>query len=101
MRVIVRPRVATVAVASICISLLAGCASNSGVVPVGQDTFLISKQAATGFSGLGTLKAEVYQAASETCSRGGKTMETTTYSESQPPFILGNFPRVDLTFRCR
>ncbi len=31
------------------ILLLAGCASNSGVVPMGNDTYMVSRQAATGF----------------------------------------------------
>ena len=35
--------------------LMVGCAANSGIVPIGNDTFFISKQAATGFTGLGTL----------------------------------------------
>ena len=39
-------------------ALLIGCAANSGVVPIGNDTFFVSRQAATGFTGLGTLKAE-------------------------------------------
>lgn len=37
--------------------LVTGCASNSGVVPIGPDTFMVSRQAATGFSGSGTLKS--------------------------------------------
>jgi hypothetical protein len=36
----------------------AGVASQTGVVPNGQGGYLIAKQAATGFPGLGNLKAE-------------------------------------------
>ena len=44
---------------------ISGCASNSGVVPIGPDTFMVSRQAATGFSGLGTLKADAFQEANQ------------------------------------
>lgn len=37
---------------------LASCASNSGVVPMGPDTYFVSKHAATGFTGMGSLKGD-------------------------------------------
>ena len=40
---------------------LAGCASNSGVTPIGQDTYMVSRQAATGFSGSGCLKRKHFK----------------------------------------
>jgi hypothetical protein len=40
------------------LAVLSGCASQTGVVPNGQGGYLIAKQAATGFPGLGNLKAE-------------------------------------------
>jgi hypothetical protein len=46
----------------ICIALF-GCASNSGVVPMGNDTYMVSRQAASGFSGMGTLKADAIKEA--------------------------------------
>ena len=57
------------------IVLLAGCASNSGVIPIGKDTFMVSRQAATGFSGSGTLKAEAFQEASQYCTNLGKSLK--------------------------
>ena len=82
------------------LALLAGCASHSGVVPSGGGTLNISKQAATGFSGLGNLKGEVHQEAADYCGRSKKDFEVVKYEESQPPYILGKYPRVDLTFKC-
>jgi len=38
--------------------ILFGCASHTGIVPMGGDVFVTSKQAATGVPGLGTLKAD-------------------------------------------
>lgn len=77
----------------------AGCATQSGVIPAGSGSFNITKQAATGFSGLGNLKAETYQEAAQHC--GKKDFEVVNYSETKGPYILGNYPRVDLQFTCK
>ena len=80
--------------------VLGGCASNSGVVPMSADTYFISKQAATGFTGLGTLRGDAMREAYAQCSKTGKSVQVTDTTESKPPYLLGNFPRVDITFRC-
>ncbi|WP_321867486.1 hypothetical protein [Paraburkholderia tropica] len=82
------------------VAIVAGCASNSGVVPIGKDTFMVSRQAATGFSGLGDLKAKAYQQAAQYCLANGKSLQPVHTNESQPPYVLGNFPRVELEFMC-
>jgi PEGA domain-containing protein len=79
---------------------LARCASNSGVVPIGPDTFMVSRQAATGFSGLGILKAEALREAEQYCAGKGKTMQIVNSTESQPPYIFGNFPKAEVQFMC-
>jgi hypothetical protein len=71
---------------------VAGCASYSGIVATGQDSFMVSKQASTSFPGLGNLKADVVKYASRYC----ESNET----ESRPPFILGKYPRAELRFKC-
>lgn len=75
---------------------LAGCASNSGVIPIGQDTFMVSRQAATGFSGSGTLKAEAFQEASQYCEKLGKSLQVVSTHEASPPYILANFPKAEI-----
>jgi len=80
--------------------LLSGCAINSGVIPMGQDTFMITRQAATGFSGLGNLKVEAWEEANEFCIEQGKCLQVVNTRKSQPPYILGNFPRVEIQFKC-
>ncbi|MCX5811093.1 MAG: hypothetical protein NT178_00900 [Proteobacteria bacterium] len=80
--------------------LLAGCASNSGVVPIGKDTFMVSRQAATGFSGSGTLKAEAFQEANQYCLSQKKTLQVVNTSEAQPPYVFGNFPKAEIQFMC-
>ncbi|HDR9078161.1 TPA: hypothetical protein QDA98_000711 [Burkholderia vietnamiensis] len=79
---------------------LQGCAASSGVIAQGDGTFFASKQAATGFPGLGTLKADVIGEARDYCARSGKGIEIIKSEESKPPFIFGNYPRAEITFRC-
>ena len=80
--------------------LVTGCASNSGVIPIGQNTFMVSRQAATGFSGSGKLKGEAFQEASEYCTKIGKYLQVVSTEEAKPPYILGNFPKAEVQFRC-
>ena len=80
--------------------VLAGCASNSGVVAMGPDTYYVSRQAATGFSGMGTLKAEAITEAGAFCTARGKTAEIKSEKDAKPPFILGNYPKTEITFKC-
>jgi hypothetical protein len=80
--------------------LVVGCAVNSGVVSTGPDTFMVSRQAATGFTGLGDLKAQALREANQFCADKVKSMEVISTDESKPPYIFGNFPRVEVQFRC-
>ena len=79
---------------------LTGCAYNSGVVDMGVQTHFISKQARTGFSGMGKLRAQVLGEAGKFCAAQDKELEVLKIEEPPGPYILGNFPRVDLTFSC-
>ena len=85
----------------VCILIVASCASNSGVVPIGKEQFFISKQAATGFTGLGTLKAEAIKEGTQFCSAMKKEFELVSQNNSEGLHILGNFPFVEITFICK
>ena len=80
--------------------LVAGCASQTGVVPKGQGGYLIAKQAATGFPGLGNLKAEAMGEANQYCQSRGREFLLTNEMETQPPYLLGNYPRAEISFQC-
>ena len=82
------------------LGLLTACASNPGVAPTGPDTFMVSRQAATGFSGLGSLKADALREAERYCADRKKVMQMVNETESKPPYILGNYPRVEVEFKC-
>jgi len=80
--------------------LMAGCSAQTGVVPTGQNSYLVAKQAATGFPGLGNLKAEALQEANQYCVGRGSDLFVTRSTETQPPYALGNYPRAEIEFRC-
>jgi hypothetical protein len=79
---------------------LAGCASHSSIMPDGQGGYTVSKQAATGFPGLGTLKSDLLQEASQYCASQGREFLLTGATETQPPYLLGNYPRAEINFQC-
>lgn len=80
--------------------LLTGCAQNSGIIPMGNDTYMVSRQAATGFTGMGTLKAEAMKEAYAQCQLSGKSVKVIETIDAKPPFILGNFPKTEIRFMC-
>lgn len=82
------------------LAILAACASNTGIIPIGEDTYMVSRQAATGFSGSGSLKAEAFQEANQYCVSIGKKLQVVSTQEAAPPFILGNFPKAEVQFMC-
>jgi len=84
-----------------CFVFLSGCASHTGVVGVGKENYMIAKQQATGFPGLGNLKAEIIAEASKFCSEKNMVMQLVSTQESQPPYILGNYPRSEIQFTCQ
>jgi hypothetical protein len=84
----------------LCSLALAGCAANSAVAPMGPNSFMVSRQAATGFSGAGTLKEEALTEAGQFCTGRRQTIQVTDLTEAQPPYVMGNFPRVTVQFTC-
>lgn len=79
---------------------LTACASHTGVVNMGRDTYMIAKQQATGFPGLGNMKAEIIGEASQYCIALGKEFQFVSSQETRPPYILGNYPRSEIQFMC-
>lgn len=80
--------------------LISGCAVNSGVVPMGNDTYMVSRQAPTGFHGMGNLKAEAMREAYNECQKTGKSVKVIETIDAKPPYIFGNFPKTEIRFKC-
>lgn len=85
----------------ICLPLfLVSCASNTGVIKIGEGKMFIAKQAATGFPGTGGIKTEALNEASEYCTSQKKSLKIIELNENEGPYIFGKYPRVELTFHC-
>ena len=82
------------------ILILSGCAANSGIIPMGNNTYMVSRQAATGFTGMGTLKAEAMKEAYQQCQLSGRNVEVIEAIDAKPPYIFGNFPKTEIRFKC-
>jgi len=61
---------------------------------------MVTRQAATGFSGSGNLKAEAISEASSFCASQGKVMKIVAITEAKPPYILANFPKAEVVFKA-
>ena len=61
---------------------------------------MVAKQQATGFPGLGNMRAEIITDAKNYCNDFGKELNITNIKETQPPYIFGNYPRSEIQFTC-
>lgn len=82
------------------ILVLLGCAANSGVVKIGEDSYKIYRRAATGFASGSAIREQIEMEASEYCIGQGKRSEVIKIGGSHPPYILGNFPKAEIQFKC-
>lgn len=67
---------------------------------MGSDTYMVSRQAASGFTGMGTLKADAMKEAYEQCHKTGKSVNVLEGIDAKPPYIFGNFPKTEIRFKC-
>lgn len=79
-------------------AFVAGCASTTGVIPAGKDTFMISREDNGPASSLGSIEAAVYKEANAYCAGQRKAMEIVR--ETDVPRSLGQFPQTTLHFKC-
>ena len=100
-----------------CIALLGGCASSTPVQRYAESKskfrtgpvlmsnnypqssiYRVFQQGSTGFTSIETLREDVEARATTFCERQGKGMVVLGERISQPPYILGNFPRIEIVF---
>ena len=65
-----------------------------------KDIYRIFQQGATGFVPISSIRTDLEAQAEKFCERQGKVMLPLGSSISHPPYILGNFPRMELVFAC-
>lgn len=78
--------------------LLAGCASTTGVIPTGSDSYMIAREDNTPAASLGNIKAQAFKDAAAFCAGRGRSLKT--ISASDTPRSLGQFPQTTLHFTC-
>lgn len=65
------------------------------------ERYRIYHQAATGFTGTGGIRRTAIERATRFCKDlGNKQMVTVSEHTASPPYILGNFPRIEIIFVC-
>lgn len=57
-------------------------------------------RAASGFVSIQAIRETAERRASGFCERQGKAMKVVGEQISNPPYILGNFPRIEIVFAC-
>jgi hypothetical protein len=82
------------------VALLAGCASNTGVVPMSDDTFRIYQRSATGFVSSEAIEADEMRQADKYCGEQGKSLQVTNVILGNPPYLKLNFPKAEVQFKC-
>lgn len=66
----------------------------------GAERYRIFHQAATGFVSVASIRGSAEKRADEFCNRKSKSAKALEEHTSSPPYILGNFPRIEIIFIC-
>jgi hypothetical protein len=66
----------------------------------GAEKYRVFIQGATGFVSMTSVREDAERRATEFCQRKGSEMESVKETTANPPFILGNFPRIEIVFDC-
>lgn len=104
--------------------VIAGCATASPIQPVetsksafdgavydgesvvistptpGERQYRIFHQASTGFTPISAVRSSAEQRMTKFCRRAGKAPHVVHETSAKPPYILGNWPRLELEFEC-
>jgi len=82
----------------VAILALSGCASSTGVVPTGPDSYMVTREGGSAFVGTNGLKADAYREASDYCAKNGKTIEVVSTQEQSGGFM--RYPHAEVNFMC-
>lgn len=82
------------------ILILAGCATQTGVIPTGADTYTILRQGSGFWASPSVLVAEATREAGTYCANKNKTLEITNTREQPVGLRPGAYPEGEIKFRC-
>lgn len=77
--------------------LIAGCA-HTEIVPVGSDSYMITRQGGYGQTSSATVEADALKDANSFCEDKGKKFQPVNASQS--PFYFGHTPEAQVSFMC-
>jgi hypothetical protein len=83
----------------VAVVLIAACAARPAITPAGEGTYIASRSGQA-YNSITGLKAKALTQADEFCSAKHMTFKVLNSTNSEPPYILGNYPRVEVTFKC-
>lgn len=79
--------------------LLTGCATNSGIIQDGKESYIVIVSGGNRFTAAGDLKIDAYKEANAYCMKQEKQLETIFEREVQAG-VLANSSEVELKFKC-
>jgi hypothetical protein len=85
-------------VTAITIIVIAGCAANTGIVKISDDTYMSAKQATWSWSGA-KVKVELYQEANEFCAKMGKKFVQVSNTSVDANF--DQYAGAEIQFKCQ
>jgi hypothetical protein len=68
--------------------------------PSGVEEYRVFQEGSSGFVSIQSVRSDAEQRAMAFCDGAGKTMLSLRETSATPPYILGNFPRVEIIFGC-
>jgi hypothetical protein len=66
----------------------------------GNPQYRVFSEGATGFVSISSVRKDAETRADAFCGRKGKIMNSLAETVATPPYILGNFPRIEIIFEC-
>jgi hypothetical protein len=78
---------------------LAGCATNSGIIPDGKDSYIVIVSGGHRFTSSSDLKIDAYRDANAYCKKLDKQIETISERSIQAG-VLTNSSEAELKFKC-
>jgi hypothetical protein len=80
-------------------ALTAGCGAHTGVVPIGQDTYMVARQGWISTQSVGELKAEAFAEADAFCASKSKSVLPVNTRDTFGVFGR-SYPEAEIQFRC-
>jgi Short C-terminal domain len=77
-----------------------GATVATGTGTPSNESYRVFNQAASGFVSIQSVRDDAEQRAKAFCDRKGKAFESLTETTAVPPYVMRNFPRVEIVFDC-